>query len=128
MEYEIQFESRRDYLYVTVSGDNTVESVLRYSKDIRDECLRSEQTRVLVVVKLDGKNLSMLEVYKAVAQGSEEAKNVGMRVAYVDPNPEHPVDTMILAEEVAGARGIPVRTFRAVQEAAAWLVDKDHHD
>ena len=122
MEYRIQFESRPVYLLATVYGDNTVESVSRYTKDIREECIRLEQTRVLVVVNLEGENLTMLDVYKAVAQGSEEAKDIGMRVAYVDQNPAHAVDTMILAEEVAGARGIPVRTFRNVPDAEGWLL------
>ena len=122
MEYQFSFESRPEYLLVEVAGDNTVETISRYTRQVRETCVRLGKTRVLIVVKLVGENLSLLDVYKAVAAGSDEAKNVGMRVAYVDPNPKRPTETMILAEDVAAARGIPVCTFRNVQEAEAWLV------
>jgi hypothetical protein len=47
---------------------------------------------------------------------------MGMRVAYVDANPERTTGNMHLAEDVAATRGIDVRTFRSIDEAEKWLL------
>lgn len=121
-QYEILIEDRTRYLYAKVTGPNAPETILRYSADIRAACMRLRQMKVLVVVNLHGPGLSMLEVYKAVAAGSDESAGFGMRAAYVDLNPHRGVENMHLAEDVAATRGISVRTFRDVAAAEAWLL------
>jgi hypothetical protein len=125
MEYRIAIDERPGHLFVTVWGRNTTESITRYSNDVREACIRLGQTRVLIVVNLVGENLSMLDVYRSVSAGSELARDMGMRVAYVDANPERTADNMILAEDVAATRGIDVRTFRSVADAETWLLAPD---
>jgi hypothetical protein len=106
-QYAITIENRERYLYASVVGPNTVETIGRYSADVREACLRAGQ---------------MLEVYKAIAASSDRAAGLGMRAAYVDLNPEHGAENMHLAEGIAGTRGIPVRTFRDIGTAEAWLL------
>lgn len=122
MDYSITIDDRPGHLFVNVCGRNTIESIARYSSDVREACMRLRKTRVLIVVNLVGENLSMLDVYRSVSAGSELARDMGMRVAYVDANPQRTTDNMILAEDVAATRGIEVRTFRCVAEAEAWLL------
>jgi hypothetical protein len=126
-DYEIAISVRPDYLYVAVSGTNSIETIRRYAADVREACVRLRQNRVLVVVNLYGPKLSMLDVYKAVAAGSDEAIGLGMRVAYVDIKPDPSVENMQIAEDVASTRGIPVRTFVDVGQAEAWLLDASHN-
>jgi len=104
------------------SGDNTPETVLRYMLEIRAECVRTGIFSVLIVVDLDGPGISMLEVYKVIAKSVDSAVGLGMHVAYVDLNPLHSQANMLLAENVAMTRGIPVRTFRDVEQAREWLL------
>ncbi len=122
MACKISIEPRERFLHVTVTGDNTVETIQEYSEAVRLACIRLQMLQVLVIVNLAGPELSMMDVYRAVGEGSDRAADMGMRVAYVDLNPKHSIDTMLLAENVAGGRGIPVRTFRDAQDAEAWLL------
>jgi hypothetical protein len=121
-DYVCSIDERFNFLYVTVTGPNVAETILRYSADVRAACLRTGLARVLVVVNLHGPSMSMLDVYKAVAEGSDQSAGIGMRCAYVDLNPDHDTETMHLAEAIAATRGIPVRTFRDVAEAESWLL------
>ena len=122
MTCEIRFEERPQYLYAVVTGDNSIATIREYSEAVRETCIRTRKLQVLIVVNLFGPQLSMLDVYRAVGEGSDQAAGVGMRVAYVDLNPTHSIDNMLLAEDVAGGRGIPVRTFRDEHAAEQWLL------
>ena len=122
--YQLSIERHPTYLHVSVAGDNTPATVLRYMAQVRDECLRVKVFNVLIVVNLDGPGISMLEVYKVIAAAVDSAVGLGIHVAYVDLNPLHSEANMLLAENVAMTRGIPVRTFRDVAQARAWLLDQ----
>jgi len=119
--YQLSHERHSSYLHFTVAGDNTPETVLRYMMEIRAECVRLGVFNVLIVVNLDGPGIGMLEVYKVIATTVDSAVGLGMHVAYVDRNPLHSDANMLLAENVAMTRGIPVRTFRDVEQAREWL-------
>ena len=121
--YEIAVTQRTGYLFVTVSGENTVGTIGRYSADIQAACLRLGQHRVLVVVNLRGPRLSMLDVYKTVTTDSDQAAGMGMHVAYVDLRPEPSIQNMQIAEDVAVTRGVRVRTFTDIGMAETWLLD-----
>ena len=127
-EYQLSIERGSNYLHATVAGDNTPETVLRYMTEIRADCLRAGMFNVLIVVNLDGPGISMLEVYKVIAATVDSAVGLGMQVAYVDLNPLHSVANMLLGENVAMTRGIPVRTFRAVSQATEWLLEQTAGD
>jgi len=120
--YKLSVEQHPTYLHVTVAGDNTPETVLRYMMEVRAECLRVKIFNVLIVVDLEGPGISMLEIYKVLATSVDTAVGLGMRVGYVDLNPLHSEANMLLAENVAMTRGIPVRTFRDVEQAREWVL------
>jgi hypothetical protein len=125
--YRISIEQRPKYLYVTVTGDNSTETIARYIADIRDACVRLGVFKVLAVVHLDGPGISMLELYKVAAAGSDETAGMGIRAAYVELNASRSDANMQMAENVALTRGIPVRTFRDVAKAEAWLLTEPGH-
>jgi len=123
-EYQLSVEQHPTWLHATVAGDNTPETVLRYMMEIRAECVRKGVFSVLIVVNLDGPGISMLEVYKVIAATVDSAVGLGIKVAYVDLNPLHSEANMLLGENVAMTRGIPVRTFRDVHQAREWLLQR----
>jgi hypothetical protein len=120
-QYQISIEQRAHYLYVSVRGENNGETIRRYLTDIREACLRLGHNKVLLVVELQGPGMSMLDVYKAVAAGFDEVAGTGIRAAYVDLL-DHSVANMLLAENVAMTRGLPLRTFKDIGAAEAWLL------
>jgi hypothetical protein len=124
--YQIQFAEHSGYLRVAVRGPNTAETIGRYLVDIYAECQRLTQNRVLIIVDLHGPGLSMLDVYKALATGFDATGGSGIRVAYVDLR-DHSVANMLLAENVAMTRGLPLRTFRDAAAAEAWLLGAPAH-
>ncbi len=126
MACTVSIVEKPQHLVVTVSGDNTLETLHQYMQEIPAACVRLRKMRVLVIVKLTGPDLPMLEVYKAVSAGSDNAADLGMRVAYVDQNPDHSVDTMLVAENVAQGRGIPVQSYLESDEAESWLLADDN--
>ena len=125
--YRISIEQRPKYLYVTVTGDNSVQTIARYIADIRAACLRLRVNKVLAVVHLDGPAVSMLDLYKVIAAGSDETAGSGIRAAYVELNAVRSDANMQMAENVAHTRGIPVKTFRDVAAAEAWLLTEPAH-
>ena len=120
--YRISIEQRPHYLYVTVSGTSSAATIARYIADIRAACVRLHANKVLAVVSLDGPGVSMLDLYKVVATGSDESVGFGLRAAYVELNPMRSDQNMRMAENVAHTRGIPVKAFRDIAAAEAWLL------
>jgi hypothetical protein len=120
--YRISIERRAHYLYVSVAGESSTETIRRYVREIREACVQSGVFKVLAVVNLEGPGVSMLDLYKVVADGSDASAGIGMRAAYVELNPLRSDANMQMAENVALTRGIPVRTFRDVAAAEAWLL------
>jgi len=123
-QYQIAIEQRPRYLYVRVTGESSVETIRRYVADIRAACVRLGEFNVLAVVNLEGPGISMLDLYKVVADGSDESAGIGIRAAYVELNPARSDSNMQLAENVARTRGIPMRTFREEAAAEAWLLSE----
>jgi len=120
--YSISIEQRQRYLYVTVTGSNSAATIARYIADVRSACIRLHMSKVLVVGNLEGPAVSMLDLYKVVTTGSDESMGIRLQAAYVELNPLRSDDNMRMAENVARTRGIPVRTFRDVETAEAWLL------
>jgi len=125
-QYQIAIEQRPRYLYVTVTGENSTETIRRYIVDIRQACARLGIFKVLAVVNLHGPGVSMLDLYKVIAAGSDESAGSGIRAAYVELNPARSDANMLMAENVATTRGISVRTFRNIAAAEAWLLAEAH--
>ena len=123
-QYQLSIEQRPRYLYATVTGENTPETIRRYFAEIRQACARLGVFDVLVVANLHGPGVSMLDLYKVVAAESDEAAGTGIRAAYVELNPIRSDENMRMAENVANTRGIRVRVFRDVSAAEAWLLSE----
>lgn len=125
--YRISIEQRTRYLHVTVTGNSSVDTIARYMADIRAACQRLGIYKVLVIGNLEGPGVSMLDLYKVVAAASDDTAGVGLRAAYVELNPIRSDANMQMAENVALTRGIPVKTFRDVAAAEAWLLAEPAH-
>jgi hypothetical protein len=121
MSYDLHIEPRGTYLYVTVTGENSVDSVNGYLAEVHEWCLQHKCPNVLIVENLTGPGLGTYNIFELVSRKSAGASQVLGRLAYVDINPEHDPKAMEFAEDVAVNRGIPVRIFATVQEAEGWL-------
>jgi hypothetical protein len=121
MSYTLDVEPRSSYLYITVTGENSLDTVSRYLSEIHDWCLQQNCPNVLLVENLSGPGLRTSSIYELISGKSAQSARVVGRMAYVDINPAHDLGEMKFAENVAVNRGIPVRVFATVQEAEASL-------
>ena len=128
MACDIAVEVLAHFLRVVVTGDNSPDTLRAYTSAVPLACLKHDQWRVLVVVRLSGPEMPMMDVYKGVSTGSDDAAHLNMRIAWVDEMPERGADNMRLAENIARSRGIVVKTFRDESLAARWLVSDESAD
>ncbi len=122
MSYELTVTEKPGYLHVVVTGQNTLENVGLYLKELGRECAARGCTRVLIEENLIGRRLETWDVYQIASQGSMEGSGQFEAVAYVDVNARG--ELMKFAETVANNRGIPLNVFTTVQDAEAWLQKK----
>ena len=121
MSYSLNAEPRTNYLYISVTGENSVETISSYLAEVLDWCEQHDCPNVLIVENLSGPSLCTSSIYELVSQKTSRAAKVIDRLAYVDINPVHDPEANKFAEDVAVNRGIFVRIFATVQEAEAWL-------
>ena len=84
-----------------------------------EECVKRKCHKVLIEERLDGPRLGFAEIAEVAAKSSNDAVGTIKGLAYVDVNAED--DSMEFAELVARNRSMPVRVFRSVSEAEAWI-------
>jgi hypothetical protein len=122
MSYTLNVEPKSSYLYITVTGENSYDNIVRYLSEVRDMCRKYECSNVLVVENLAGPSLDLLSIYDLVSKTSEQTVRAVSKIAYVDINPEHNANDMEFAEDVAVNRGVFVRVFSTIHEAEQWLM------
>jgi hypothetical protein len=127
MAYALNVEERTGYLCISVTGDNSVETVRDYLAEARRLCLLRQVSDVLIVENLAGASLDLASIYAIASDSSPQARERLGRIAYVDINPGHNPADMEFAEDVAVNRGLHIKVFRTVQAAEAWLEGPQKH-
>ena len=122
MSHELTLTEKPGYLHAIVTGQNTLENVMLYLKELHQECEKRGINRVLIEERLSGRRLETWDVYQIAAQGSQRSAGRFDAVAYVDVHASG--ELMKFAETVANNRGIPMNLFATVEEAEAWLRKK----
>jgi hypothetical protein len=121
MLYSLTVERKPEYLHVKVTGDNTPQTVLKYLTEVHNACSTHKCSDVLIEENLEGPSLEISDIYAVISERSKNVHPVVDRIAYVDVNGDHDSSRMKFAETVAVNRGVNVRIFADVREAANWL-------
>lgn len=121
MPYTLILRERPAYLHVTVSGDNSPETVRAYLREVLAACIARGVSALLIEEHLDGPPFDLLDVFRIASEESLRAKPQIERLAWVDTNPDHPHANMQFAENVAVNRGLHMRVFPGVAEAEEWM-------
>ena len=128
MSYVLSVENKGAYLHITVTGDNTPENVANYLSEVRDKCVEHQCSSVLIEENLKGPSLDLGIVYTIVTEAANRVWPVVQRIAYVDVNLEHHLESMRFAETVAVNRGVNVRLFSRIVDAEQWLgIPREKH-
>jgi hypothetical protein len=122
MPYQLTIVEKPGYLHATVAGENTVENVRGYLRELQEACVTHRCSRVLIEERLTGRRLETFDVYQIASEGSSRARGVFDAVAFVDVNASG--ELMKFAETVANNRGVPMTLFSSVAEAERWLSER----
>lgn len=119
--YRISIERKDDVLFCRVTGENSVENVLRYLRDIHDAMEEHHCKRVLIEENLSGPSLSLIKMYQIIKTAKKTVLALPHKIAYVDINPHHNHASLRFAETVAFNRLIQMKFFTDSVTAEQWL-------
>ena len=119
MTFQLALTEKPGYLHAVVTGQNTLENVVMYLRELHRECADRGINRVLIEERLTGRRLETWDVYQIASEGSLRGAGNFASVAYVDVNAHG--ELMKFAETVANNRGIPLNVFATIEDAEAWL-------
>jgi hypothetical protein len=119
MSYQLSVDKRPAYLHAKVVGKRTPENALRYLQEVYSVCVNNNYTAVLLDMNFRGPSLSTTEIFDVVLQRVPDALRL-RKIAYVEGVPDDPA-MPAFAETVAVNRGVNVRRFQNVADAANWL-------
>ena len=119
LPYELTILEHPSYLHATVTGERTPENAARYLQEVHQACVRSGKWAVLLEMNFSGPSLDMASIFRVISRQSRDGSAL-RRIAYVDAAAANP-GAPRFAETVAANRGVNVRMFADVGQAARWL-------
>lgn len=119
MTYEIRYETRGNYLYAHVTGEDSLDTSLAYWQDLRREIEARGLRSLLVVEELTG-TVDTLGTYRVGKTVSELFLGYPIRLAFVDVTDFAP-DNTEFGTTVSRNRGLNVQSFQTEAAAEAWL-------
>lgn len=121
--YRLSYLSFPTYLHVTVTGENSVDSVMQYLEEMHHEAVARGAKRLLIEDRLVGPRLPIFAVFDIVSAASARSAGVFEAIAFVELHGSG--DLAQFVEDVAVNRSAPVAVFRTVEEAERWLTGKE---
>ena len=121
MEFRVSVVRRPGYLHVQVWGDNSLETVRKYIREIRQAVLHYDCPAVLIEENLQGPGLSLGEMYEVVREESLDRSRMIRLIVLVDVNPDHNPEDMRFVETAAMNRAMNFHVFPTVADAETWI-------
>ena len=121
MPYHLSLEQHPAYLHAAVTGSHSAANVARFLREVREACEERGIAAVLLELDFTGPSLGTGGIYDVVSREAGGGKTL-RKVGYVDASPRDPGKKKF-AETVALNRGVNVRLFTSVAEAARWLAE-----
>ena len=118
MTFKLNVDNRGDYLFFTVTGTNTSETVSGYMAEVVAACEKHDCFRILIHEKLEGPRLEAMDVFNLASEGAMRVLGRFEAIAYVDEQMGSMGD---FAESVAVNRGMPLAFFPNVRDAEKWI-------
>lgn len=127
MSYNLKIDFKEQYLHVTAKGQCSLTNILGYIDEVYEACLKFRCSKVLIEEHMIGPGLDTFDIFVVITKNYTRAKSIDLRLAYIDVNPEHNMQGMKFAENLAHIRGVKVRFFTELnnQEMVDWLLKKE---
>ena len=115
--YKVTYESRPDFLLITISGPESYKNAAGFWKNLAQKATEENISKLMVVDHVSGK-LNTLELHQLGELISKLFR--GVRIAFVDPKEETYSDNQY-GETVIQNRYGEVVLFSSTSEAEDWL-------
>ncbi|MDH4283721.1 MAG: hypothetical protein OEV35_00225 [Gallionellaceae bacterium] len=124
MNYDVSIEVKDTYLYVVVSGEESLDSVISIWKKIAETCRQTNIQNIVCHGFLEGPG-PVNQIYEFGKMFNELGIPAGARIALVCQ--EHELRKIEFAEYIV-AKHAPVspRIFRRLKEAEEWVQCQGH--
>jgi len=122
MSYSVRLQREPGFAHFRVTGENSLDTVREYLREISAICARDGLRRVLIEEALEGPRLYSAEVVAIVRAINPAAPRTFERLAYVDVNAPPPPLNMQFAGKMASELGLNIRVFASVDDAKQWLL------
>jgi len=124
MSYNLTIEKKEDVLWVTSTGNRSLQTVLAMSKDILAACVEKKVKKVLIDVRALEGRLSTVDAYEIPDKHFPKMRdpNVITHCVIIDLKEfEHRYKFF---EDVAVNRGFDLRIFSNTGEGLEWLAKR----
>lgn len=121
MSHRIAIHDDPRFLHVVVTGENSAQTVRAYLIEVISLCTARNAERLLIQENLSGPSLDSVEVFAVLNEAFLIRPPTVRCVAVVDVNPLHDPGVMRFVETIGVNRGLNVRAFASVPDAAEWL-------
>ena len=118
MDYKLTITEHPKYLHVRASGKHSKENALRFLREAHDEYMKRGYDTVLLEQALAGPSIGAGNIFSALMERLPHARKL-KRVAWVEVHGREEGRNFV--ENAARNRGLNLRSFTSVEEAAAWL-------
>ena len=118
MSYSISYEKKHDYLYVHMSGPESLKSAEKFWEDLAEKSAAENHEKFLIIDEVDGR-LSTTELHALSLKVAQLFR--GKKIAYIDPKTET-FDDNRFGENVVYNRGVNAKVFRSAEEGVNWLI------
>ena len=121
MDYELTVTEHPGYLHVRAGGTHSPENARRFLQDAHRERMSRGYESLLLEQALEGPTLGPGNILRALQERLQHAKTI-RRIAWVEVHGRE--EGRKFLEDAARNRGLNLRTFTNVADAAAWLEEQ----
>ena len=122
MPYELNIRKKPDYLYVEVTGNRTLETIIAMAKDVLDACDEQGCSKTLIDVRRMTGKLKTINAYDLGTKDLQKFRRTGhMKASIIDVDENR--ERFFFLESVCVSVGYYLRIFSDVDEAIKWLCD-----
>lgn len=119
--YIMQFDNRKDYFYVKVTGkSDSLDISTHYWNNAIQVCNNADYKKLLVIEKFENQ-ISVTDMFIVCEHIAEKAHNYNIKVAFIDLSSDDK-ELNEFGETVIQNRGAILKIFKTEEEAKIWLL------
>jgi hypothetical protein len=122
VDYKLTIQEHPNYLHVRADGPHSTENARRFLQEAHEEWVSRGFDTLLLEQALVGPSIGLGNIFSTLQERLPHARKL-KRIAWVEVHGRE--DGRKFLEDAARNRGVNLRTFTRVEDAAAWLDSRE---